>query len=178
MKLNTKRLYIREITKHDLNALRAILQDEEVMFAYEHAFDEEEVQAWYERQLYRYQHDGYGLWAVVLNDTNQMIGQCGLTNQMVNNTSFIEIGYLFQKAYWHQGFASEAAFACMQYAFQQYPIHEVYSIIRDQNIPSQKVAIRNGMKVSGSFVKHYYGIDMPHDIYRITREEYEAKYKK
>lgn len=46
---------------------------------------------------------------------------------------------------------------------------EVYSIIRDNNIASQRVAERNGMTVCGSFTKHYYGMDMPHFVYSVKR---------
>lgn len=43
--------------------------------------------------LYRYAHDGYGLYAVVLKQTGEMIGQCGLTNQAIGDKTVLEIGY-------------------------------------------------------------------------------------
>ena len=42
---------------------------------------------------------------------------------------------------------------------------KICSIIRDNNTVSIHVAERNGLKPAGSFVKHYYGIEMPHIIY-------------
>lgn len=78
-----------------------------------------------------------------------------------------EIGYLFNKSYWHNGYAVESATACKEYAFQKLKIDEVYSIIRTNNYPSQKVAERNGMTVKDEIVKHYYNIDMPHYVYSI-----------
>lgn len=78
-----------------------------------------------------------------------------------------EIGYLFNKSYWHNGYAVESAAACKEYAFQKLKIDEVYSIIRTNNYPSQKVAERNGMTVKDEIVKHYYNIDMPHYVYSI-----------
>ena len=73
------------------------------MYAYEHAFDAGEVQAWLDRQIKRYHDYGYGLWAVILKDRGELIGQCGLTMQECNNGEILEVGYLFQKAYWHKG---------------------------------------------------------------------------
>lgn len=141
------------------------------MYAYEHAFTDEEVQAWLDKQLRRYREDGFGLWAVILKENGDFIGQCGLTIQDIGERQVIEVGYLFRRDCWHHGYAAEAAIACKNYAFEEIGAEEVYSIIRENNFPSQRVAERNGMTVTGKFVKHYYGIDMPHLIYSINRKD-------
>ena len=169
MILETNRLYLRKMDQSDYTALCKILQDKDVMYAYEHPFSDSEAQDWLNKQLARYENDGFGLWAVVLKETDEMIGQCGLTMQDVEGRQVVEVGYLFQKAFWHKGYCTEAAIACKEYAFERLNIDEVYSIIRDNNLPSQRVAKRNGMAVSGSFVKHYYGIDMPHLVFSVKR---------
>lgn len=74
--LETKRLYLRKLTQDDFDDLCLILQNKEVMYAYEHAFQDEEVQDWLDRQQYRYLHDGIGLWAEMLKEQEQLIGQC------------------------------------------------------------------------------------------------------
>lgn len=169
--LQTSRLLLREMTEDDLPALRSILQDPQVMYAYEHAFSEEEVRAWLAKQRRRYAEDGFGLWAMVLRQTGAMIGQCGLTWQdRGDGTQCVEVGYLLQRAFWHQGYATEAATACKAYAFQELGLDEVCSIIRDNNLASQAVAKRNGMTVTGRLVKHYYGMDMPHLVFSVRRD--------
>lgn len=168
--LETDRLYLREMEPADFPALCQILRDEKVMYAYEHAFSEAEAQEWLERQLARYEKYGFGLWAVVLKKTGGMIGQCGLTMQDSGQREVLEVGYLFQRAFWHRGYATEAAAACQAYAFARLDAQEVFSIIRDTNLPSQKVAQRNGMTLRGAVLKRYYGIDMPHLLFSIRRD--------
>lgn len=97
MILETARLILREMTQEDFPALRKILQDDGVMYAYEGAFSLIEAQVWLDRQIERYRKDGFGLWAVVLKENGEMIGQCGLTMQGYKGGQVLEVGYLFQK---------------------------------------------------------------------------------
>ena len=169
--LETKRLVLRRLRRSDYGALCLMLKDEEVMYAYEHAFEDWEAADWLDRQLMRYETYGFGLWAVVLKETGEVIGQCGLTMQEVGDSEVLEVGYLLRKEFWHHGYALEAAAACRDYAFEKLGAEAVYSIIRENNGPSRAVAERNGMTVCGSIIKHYYGLDMPHLLYRISRVE-------
>lgn len=173
MIIETERLILRKMDNGDYSALCKILQDEDVMYAYEHAFSDDEVDEWLKKQLVRYETDGIGLWAVVLKENGEVIGQCGLTKQLWWGENIVEVGYLFRKDFWHKGYATEAAVACKDYAFNRLGEKRVFSIIRDLNLPSRRVALRNGMKVCGVQVKHYYGIDMPHLIYCISNEDTE-----
>ena len=169
MVLETERLVLREMGQADLPALCEILQDPLVMYAYEHAFSDDEAQVWLDRQQERYAAYGFGLWAVVEKASGQLIGQCGVTMQDWCGREVPEVGYLFRRSKWHQGFAAEAAIACREYAFRSLGMAEVFSIIRDSNLPSQRVALRCGMSLRGSFVKHYYGMDMLHYVFSVRR---------
>lgn len=172
--IETERLIIREMVQSDLDALCRIMCDEEVMrVAYESAFSVEEVQGWLNRHLRRYEDYGFGLWGVVLKETNEMIGQCGLTIQDWNEMEILEIGYLFQKAYWHKGYATEAAIACKEYAFTALNANSVYSAIRDTHTASQNVAVRNGMKIVDRFTKNFRYVDMNFLLYAVDRESEE-----
>lgn len=173
--IETERLVIREMVQSDLDALCKILCDEEVMYtAYESAFSVEEAQGWLYRHLKRYSEYGFGLWAVVLKETNEMIGQCGLTMQGWRQKEIMEIGYLFQKAYWYKGYATEAAIACKEYAFSVLNASSVYSIVRDTNTAAQNVAARNGMKIIDKAAKNFRNIDMQFLLYSVerTNEDY------
>lgn len=168
--IETDRLIFREMTQTDLPALKAILQDERVMYAYEGSFNDEETMSWLNRQLDRYQKYGFGLWALILKETGKMIGQCGITMQPYKDKEIAEIGYLLAHKYWHNGYATEAAEGCREYGFNTLHLTELYSIIRDTNLASQNVAIRNGMRPFDTEVRHYRGIHMPHLIFRVTKD--------
>ncbi len=167
--IETKRLYLREMNQDDFETLCKILQDEKTMYAYEGAFSHNEVQEWLNRQMNRYKKWNFGLWAVVLKETHEMIGQCGLTWQPWKGSEVLEIGYLFERSHWHKGYATEAAQACKKYAFETLKALEVCSIIRDTNIASQNVALRNGMTRVDSSIKHYRDVDMVHYRYIVHR---------
>lgn len=173
--LETKRLILKKLTKNDFEDLKYMLQDEKVMYAYEHAFSDEEVENWFKNQLNRYKDFGYGLMGIFLKGTNQFIGQAGITKQQVNNEIVSEIGYLLKKEFWHNGYAIESAKALKKFGFETLKLNEIYSIIRDNNIASQNIAKKNGMKNKLTIVKHYYNMDMPHFVYCITKDEFEKE---
>ena len=167
--LETPRLILREMTQADYPALSMILQDDLTMYAYEGAFDDAETQSWLDKNFARYRDDGVGLWAVILKDSGEMIGNAGLTWQVIEGERVLEVGYLFNRAYWGNGYATEAAAACKRYAFETLGFDEVYSIIRDTNIPSINVAIRNGMLARRRYEKFYRGVTMPHYAFSVRK---------
>jgi ribosomal-protein-alanine N-acetyltransferase len=165
--LETQRLYLRELEPEDYGNLREMLQDAEVMYAYEHAFSDEEVHEWLMKQLIRYERDGFGLWAVIRKSDETFLGQVGITMQKCDQEWIPEIGYLLKKKFWHQGYATEAALGCKDYAFQKLGCPYIYSIIRTNNIPSQQVAKRLGMTSIKIIHKYYYHMDMPHIVFGV-----------
>ncbi|MFT3889438.1 MAG: GNAT family N-acetyltransferase [Arachnia sp.] len=172
--LTTERLTLRGMRDTDLVDLAAILQDAETMVAYEGPFSDEEVRRWLDRMQEHDRTDGFSMWAVQLHGTGPMIGQCGVTWQLIGDERVLEVGYLFNRTYWHQGYAIEAAQACRDWAFRELGAERVHSIIRDTNIASMNVAIRNGMTARRRFVKHYRGVDMPHFDFAIDRRTWKA----
>lgn len=163
--LETDRLMLREMDFSDVEALASMLQDDRVMYAYNGAFNDRETLLWLQKQIQRYNDSGFGLWGVFLRNSDEMIGQCGITMQDYMNTQVPEIGYLFSHKHWHKGYATEAAIACREYGFNQLRFEVMYSIIRDSNEASKNVALRNGMIPIDHITKHYRGIDMPHIVF-------------
>jgi RimJ/RimL family protein N-acetyltransferase len=143
------------------------------MVAYEGSFSDEESLAWLRRQQERYREHGFGLWAVVKRDGDEMIGQCGITRQRIEDDEVTEVGYLFQRAHWHRGYALEAATACRDWAFEETGTDAVWAKVRSTNIASMNVAIGLGMRVRRTFTTHYRGVDMPHLGFAISRAESE-----
>ena len=145
MILETERLFLREMTIDDFDALYAVLSDAEIMQHYPYSFDEERVRSWIERNMKRYTDDGFGLWAVCLKDTGEMIGDCGLTLQNIDGTMLPEIGYHIRRDQQRKGYAKEAAAAVRDWAFQNTEYPALYSYCKYTNVGSFKTAESIGM---------------------------------
>ena len=169
MILETKRLILREMGQSDFQDLAEMLQNPEVMYAYEHDFTDEDVQVWLDRQKMRYEKYGFGLWAMILKSTGDMIGQAGLTMQPYKGGEVLEIGYLLKQKFWHCGYAREAAMGCKKYAFENLNKEKVHSVIKTDNVASMRVAESIGMTKEDEFITQYYNGDMWHFLYSVYR---------
>ena len=83
MVIETTRLILRELTADDFESLYRILADPDIKQYYPHPFDEAQVRSWITRNRERYRIFGFGLWAVCLKETGNLIGDCGLTMQLI-----------------------------------------------------------------------------------------------
>ena len=162
---------MREYTFDDFDPLYEILSDEETMKHYPKPFDEEKVRWWIQWNIENYAKYGFGLWAIVLKETGEMIGDCGMTIQNIDGELLPEIGYHIHKKYWRKGLGSEAARAVRDWAFENTSYDRLYSYMKYTNIASYSTAIANGMKK----VKEY--PDEKNTVsyaYAITRKEWEV----
>ena len=82
--LETERLFLRKMTMEDFDSLYVVLADSDIMQHYPYSFDEKRVREWIVRNMKRYEENGFGLWAVCLKETGEMIGDCGLTLQNID----------------------------------------------------------------------------------------------
>jgi RimJ/RimL family protein N-acetyltransferase len=143
--LETSRLRLREFVPQDAGALATVLGDPIAMQYYPAPFDRKGVEEWIERNRNRYQRDGYGLWAMLLKDSGELIGDCGCFLRDIEGREDVEIGYHVRRDLWGIGYATEAAQACMQYAYTTLGFDRVISLIRPENLQSIRVAEKNGL---------------------------------
>lgn len=169
MRLETPRLVLRELTLNDFSDLHKIFSDPESMKHYPEPFPYEKTRRWIDWNLENYATYGFGLWAVILKEENQFIGDCGITMQHINGKMEPEIGYHIDKAYTGKGYATEAAQACRNYAFDVLKFEKLYSYMKYTNVASQRVAEKNGMRLIMELADEK---NKTTKVYAITLEEY------
>lgn len=169
MVIETENLLLREFTHEDFPALFEIFSDPETMRHYPKPFDENRTKDWIEWNLQNYEEYGFGLWAVVLRETDEFIGDCGLTIQNIDGESLPEIGYHIHKNHWRKGFGSEAASAVRDWAFMNTEYDCLYSYMKYTNIGSYSTAIANGMRLVDQFEDDANTVTK---VYGITRDEW------
>ncbi len=166
--LETGRLLLRHFCPEDVDAILAVIGDPVAMQYYPRTFARNDAVEWIDRNRRRYVECGYGLFAVVLKAAGEVIGDCGLVQQEVDGVSRLEVGYHLRRDQWGHGYATEAARACMDYAFHTLAATDIISLIRPENLASRRVAERNGMKPERQIT--FYGL--PHLVYAMRREDY------
>ena len=165
MVIETKRLILREMSFEDFDSLKTIISDPVNMKYYEQPYDDEGVNRWINWNLTNYQTYGFGLWSCVLKETGEMIGDCGVTMQFINKKIRPEIGYHFNINYHNQGYATEAAQAVKKYIFANTTFKELYTYTTKENLPSRRVAEKNGM----TFVEEYIDGNEQLVVYKISK---------
>ena len=113
MKIETERLFLREMNEDDYDALYSVLADSDIMQHYPYTFDENRVKNWIRKNKERYRTLGFGLWAVCLKENGEMIGDCGLTLQNIEGELLPEIGYHIRADQQQKGYAKEAVAAVL-----------------------------------------------------------------
>jgi len=106
---------------------------------------------------------GFGLWAIVHNETQEVIGRAGLWEP--EGWPGIELGWGISPKFWGKGYAIEAATACLNWAFTELKLQSVISIIHPDNLASKKLALKLGEKYNYSAELN----DIKFDIYSIER---------
>lgn len=163
--LETERLFLREMTAEDFDALYRVLGDSDIMQHYPYTFDEARVRRWIDKNRERYAELGFGLWAVCLKETGEMIGDCGLTMQNIDGKVCPEIGYHIRKDMQRKGYAAEAAAAVRDWTFAYTPFGTVYSYMKAGNEASAKTAQSYGAEKTGEYTDK----DGPNWVYALNK---------
>ena len=168
---DTERLRFRRHDMDDAPFIHSLLSDPEHMRFYPRTYSLEEARGWIDWQLNLYRDHGFGLWVLELKKTDELVGQCGLTIQDVEEVDEIEIGYHISKLHWRQGLAFEAACACRDHAFDVLGLERIVITTGADNIPSQGVAIKVGMSFAKDYIKVREGKDLQHKLYTLDRAD-------
>ena len=165
----TERLKFRKLVDSDFDSWKPLFyeKDAAVFLGMDPKLDVDELcKAWFTKCNWRYDNLKGGMNVLIHKESGELIGQTGLLIQEVDGKEMIEIGYSILPKFWGQGYASEAAVKCKEYAFKNELANELVSIIHPDNHGSAKVAMNNGMKLFKS-IENYK--EMPVNIFRIKK---------
>jgi [ribosomal protein S5]-alanine N-acetyltransferase len=150
--IETSRLLLREISLQDLDFMAALLGDPEVMHFWPKLLTRPEAEEEIRKIQKKYAKDGCSFWLSVEKHSGQPIGQAGILIQTINGNEEAELAYKTHRPYWRQGYAIEAARACLTYAFDVLGRKRAVTRIRPENTPSMNLAVKLGFKPEGRTV--------------------------
>jgi ribosomal-protein-alanine N-acetyltransferase len=143
--LQTPRLILREINLTDAKAMLELNSDPEVMkYTGDVSFSSIEETRTFIANYPDYKKSGFGRNAVLLKETGEFLGWCGL-KKLKDKT--VDIGYRFHKRNWNKGYATESARAIIGYGFNNYDLTEIIGNAAEDNIGSIRVFQKLGMEL-------------------------------
>jgi len=104
----------------------------------------------------QYLDNGIGRFAIISKETNEFVGWAGLkfNTEMVNNkTNFYDIGYRLDEKFWGKGYASEASFAWLKYAFETLKIKTIEAAAHSDNVASNRILQKIGMQMTEQYLE-------------------------
>ena len=169
--VETDRLIVRPFQLSDANAMNHIFGDPEVMHFGSGTLTPEQVHDWLHDCLKNYrQKSGIGPWAVIEKSNEEVIGYCGLFYfPDVCGQPETEIGYRLARPYWGRGYATEAARAVLNYAFNVLRMPRLIAIIDPLNVRSIRVVEKLGMYYEKDVM--FKGYTHPDQVYTIECAE-------
>ncbi|MBW0435282.1 GNAT family N-acetyltransferase [Leptospira yasudae] len=176
--METGRLILREWEEKDLEPFYRMSSDPIVMEYFPALLTREDSEQFVEKMRAHFEEFGFGLWIVETKQTREWVGFTGFLNVsfQASFTPAVEIGWRLKPSFWDQGFASEAATACLKFGFARLQFPKVVSFTSILNVRSQAVMKRIGMKEVGVFqhpnlpAEHLLS---KHVLYQAARSEWE-----
>lgn len=147
MQLVTDRLILRRWQVDDRMPFAQMNADPIVMEHFPSILSRSESDAFADRIEAGFDTNGFGLFAVEIVAGDRFIGFVGLALPSFNAhfTPAVEIGWRLNRTHWGYGYATEAARACVEFAFTDIGLDELVSFTVPQNAPSRLVMERIGM---------------------------------
>ena len=146
----TARLALRQMDLRDLDDMAELLGDPRVMRHYPRPKDRAEARGWIEWNQRLYHEHGHGLWLLTLRADGAFVGDCGLTPQTVEGQVDVELGYHVRAELWGNGYATEAAAACRDWARDVLGLARLIAIIDAQPcLPTGGAQGRAGRTATG-----------------------------
>lgn len=159
---------LRRLAESDAAPLLHVFGDPQVMRYGDGVQTEAWIRSWIAWVLQGYAAHGFGPLAVVEKKTGTLIGYCGLfVFPDINGRPEIELGYRLVRSAWGQGFATEAAVAVRDYAFDTLGVERLVSLIDPANAASTAVARKLGMVYSADVMLA--GYTHPDHVYLIEK---------
>lgn len=163
----TERLVLREFSLEDAPDFYELNLDNEVMkYTADHVFQSLEESADLIRSYREYEKTGFGRWTVVLKETNEVLGWCGL--KYITSVDEVDLGYRLKRKYWNKGYATEACKASLDIGFNQYDIGLIVGRTMTDNAASRRVLEKIGM----TYWKEFDFEEHPGVYYRLFKEDY------
>lgn len=164
----TSRLRLRAFSEADAEVFHGLMAGEGVLryFPSTEVPSLQQVSRMITWFLNHWQERGYGDWVVESRATGEVMGRCGLL--YIRDTAETEIDFLLGKAFWGQGYATEAARASLEYGFEEHLLEGVVGIVHPENLASQRVLGKLGMKQTRR--TQYFGMDCYR--YEVSRAEH------
>jgi len=148
--LTTERLWLRPWQEADLPALLAMDGDADVRrYVSDGKVPDPTAHEKRLRERIRTNGDeGLGFWSVFRRARrDDFLGTVGLVRLTLYPG--IELDYRYRTAAWGQGFATEAATACLDYAFRTLGLRELVALVYPENTPSHRVITKLGFMPAG-----------------------------
>jgi RimJ/RimL family protein N-acetyltransferase len=155
MRVETQRLVLREFQPEDFRQLAPILANPQVMkFSPTGILSTLQTRDKIEGFIASYTKYGFGKWAVILKESNELIGYCGIAVEKIDDKDEKEIGYRLDPRFWVKGLATEAASATLQYGFNKLKLPYILGIVERANVASVKVLEKLGMEYERETIFH------------------------
>lgn len=171
MTLQTRRLILRSFLEEDVDVMAQLFANPDFMRFSLGVFTERKQTIAFIEKVMGWDRAGIpSQFAVVPRGQDAIIGYCGFFHHLEHGIEDVEIGYRLNPDYWNRGLITEAARAVRDHGFRDRRLSRVISLVHPENVPSRRVAEKNGMKLEKEIMFRGF----PTLVYAMTRDEWLA----